>query len=150
MDGKLAMSQQCAPRSPESQQYPGLHQKLCDQQGKGGDPAPLLCTGEAPLEYCVHMWSLLYRREVNLLDYVQRRATEVILPYKDRLRELQMFSLEKKILKRDLIAGFQYLKGSYGKEGDRLFSRVYGDRKGEMVSNLEGRFRLDIRKMFLQ
>ena len=35
------------PCSPESQSYPGLHQKKCGQWVKGGDPAPLLCTGEA-------------------------------------------------------------------------------------------------------
>ena len=31
---------------PESQLYPGLNQKQCGQQGEGGDPDPLLCTGE--------------------------------------------------------------------------------------------------------
>ena len=35
--------------SPESQLCPGLHQKKCDQQVKGGDPAPLLCAGETSL-----------------------------------------------------------------------------------------------------
>ena len=30
------------PYSPESQLYPGLHQKKC---GQGGDPVPLLCAG---------------------------------------------------------------------------------------------------------
>ena len=34
------------PYSPESQPYPGLHQKQCGQQGEGGDPAPLLCADE--------------------------------------------------------------------------------------------------------
>ena len=33
--------------SPESQSHPELHQKNCGQQVKGGDPAPLLCSGEA-------------------------------------------------------------------------------------------------------
>ncbi|GAB0205830.1 mitochondrial enolase superfamily member 1 [Grus japonensis] len=33
---------------PESQPCPGLHQKRCDQQVKGGDPAPLLHSGETP------------------------------------------------------------------------------------------------------
>jgi len=33
-------------RSPEGQPYPGLHQKKHSQQVKGGDSAPLLCSGE--------------------------------------------------------------------------------------------------------
>jgi len=37
----------CA-RSPESQLYPGLHQEKHGQQVKGGDSAPLLCSGETP------------------------------------------------------------------------------------------------------
>jgi len=35
------------PCSPESQTYPGLHQKKRGQQVKGSAPAPLLCAGEA-------------------------------------------------------------------------------------------------------
>jgi len=34
--------------SPESQLHPGLHQKKCRQQVKGGDSAPLLCLCEIP------------------------------------------------------------------------------------------------------
>jgi len=36
--------------STESQAYPRLHQKKCDQQVEGGDPAPLLCAGETSPE----------------------------------------------------------------------------------------------------
>ncbi|GAB0177116.1 hypothetical protein GRJ2_000176800 [Grus japonensis] len=46
IDEKLNMSQQCA--LAESQLCPGLHQKRCDQQVEGGDPAPLLCSWETP------------------------------------------------------------------------------------------------------
>ena len=46
-----------------------------------------------------------------------------------------------------MIAACQYLKGSYRKEGHRLFSRVCGDRtRGNDFKLKEGRFRLDIRK----
>ena len=71
-----------------------------------------------------------------------RNPGEEHLSYKSRLRELGLFSGEG-----DLIAAFQYLKGSDRKEGDRLFSRVCCDRTKENGFKLEeGRFRLDIRK----
>jgi len=67
------------------------------------------------------------------------------LSYKDRLRELRLFSLEKRRLQGDLRVACQYLKGSYRKEKDRLFSRVLGTR-GNGFKLKEGRFRLDIKK----
>ena len=38
------------PHNPESQPYPGLHQKKGGQQGKGGDPAPFFFAGETSPE----------------------------------------------------------------------------------------------------
>ena len=104
------------------------------------------------LEYCVRMWSPQYRRAIDLLEHIQRRAMKMIhgmehLSYEDRLRELGLFSLEKRRLQGDLIAAFQFIKVSYRKEGDRLFSRVCCDRiRRNGFKVREGRFRLDIRK----
>ena len=64
------------------------------------------------------------------------------LTYKDRLKELGLFILEKRRLQGYLISAFQYLKGDYKKEGDRFFSRICCDRtRGNCLKLKEGRLR---------
>ena len=59
------------------------------------------------------------------MEQVHRRATKTRglehLPYRDRLRELELFSLGKRRLQGDLIGAFQYLKGAYRNAGEGLF-----------------------------
>jgi len=58
-------------------------------------------------------------------------------------------SLEKRRVQEDLIASFQYLKGTFRKDGDEFFSRDCSDRtRGNGFKLKKGRFRLHIRKGF--
>jgi len=69
--------------------------------------------------------------------------------YEERLRELGLFSLEKRGLWGDPVTFFECIKGAYKKDGETLFTKACSDRERHNGFKLkECRFRLDIRKNF--
>ena len=84
--------------------------------GSGGRGGP-------HLEYCVQAWDPQPGKDMKCIQ----RTMKVIsglehFSYKDRLKELGMFILEK--LWGDLILTFQYLTGDYKHEVNQLFTHL--------------------------
>ena len=70
------------------------------------------------LEYCIQVWGVQHRKDVELLQQDQRRAMKRTkglehLSYEERFRELGLFSLEKRKFWVDVIAVFQNIKQDY-------------------------------------
>jgi len=155
VDEKLDMSQQCAPAAWKANCNLGCIQSSVASRSRQGI-LPLCSALLRPhLESCIQFWSPQHRKDMDLLEQIQRRAMKVIrglehLSCEKRLRELRLFSLGKRRLRGELRAAFQYLKGAYRKAGEGLFTRAWSDRtRGNGFKLKEGRFRLDIRSSLL-
>ena len=78
------------------------------------------------LEYCVQAWAPDLKKDKALLERIQRLATRRIkeckgLEYPQRLQSLQLFSLERRRTRGDLIEIFKILKGYTGLNAGDLF-----------------------------
>ena len=77
------------------------------------------------LEYCPQVWSPYLIKDINILENIQRRATNIVpeicnLSYEDRLKELNLFPLKDRRLRGDMISTYKIINGLIKVDKDQL------------------------------
>lgn len=147
----LNMSQQCMAATTKASHVPGCICRSITGRDRG-TIIPLCSLLIKPhLEYCVQFWFPKFKKDAGK-ESIQRMATEMIkgkenLSYAERRKGLGLCTPEK--AQRDIIAVFQYLKGSYKEDRGSLFTRSHTEKiRGNGYMLHTEMFYLNIRKIF--
>jgi hypothetical protein len=116
---------------------------------------PLYKTLVRPLvEYCTPAWSPHYSKDKIILEKIQHRFTRLIpglkqLDYNTRLNRLNLWTLEERRNRADLIELFKIYKGLSEIDFDALFELANDSRtRGHTLKLKKHHCRLDLRKFF--
>ena len=124
-----------------------LENKVC------GELSPLYKAIVRPhLEYCIHAWSPYLRKDIDMLEKIQRRTTKLIpglrdLRYEERLKECGLTTLETRRLRGDQIEVFKILNG-YENIDSNIFLEIKQSKitRGHNFTLVKKQSRLDVRK----
>ena len=152
MNANMKVSEQCRIAASKGNQVLGMIRRNITYKEKSLIVPLYKAIVRPHLEYCIQAWSPYLRKDIDMLDKIQRRATKRIpglrdLSYEERLKECGLTTLETRRLRGDQIEVFKILKG-YENIDSNIFFKIKEDKitRGHNFTLVKKQSRLDVRK----
>ncbi len=91
------------------------------------------------LDFCVQAWRPHLKKDIEVLEKVQRRATRMVdgykgMEYEERLKRIGLTKLELRRERADMLEVFKILKGMEGLDRDHFFIDAVDGRENGMMT----------------
>ena len=152
MDANMKVSEQCRIAASNANQVLGMIRRNITYKDKSLIVPLYKAIVRPHLEYCIQAWSPYLRKDIDMLEKIQRRATKLIpglrdLRYEERLKECGLTTLETRRLRGDQIEVFKILNG-YENIDSNIFFEIKESKitRGHNYTLVKKQSRLDVRK----
>ena len=152
MDANMKVSEQCRIAASKANQVLGMIRRNITYKEKSLIVPLYKAIVRPHLEYCIQAWSPYLRKDIDMLEKIQRRATKLIpglrdLRYEERLKECGLTTLETRRLRGDQIEVFKILNG-YENIDSNIFFEIKESKitRGHNYTLVKKQSRLDVRK----
>ena len=152
MNANMKVSEQCRIAASKGNQVLGMIRRSITYKEKSLIIPLYKAIVRPHLEYCIQAWNPHLRKDVYMLEKIQRRATKLIpelrdLTYEERLKECGLSTLETRRLRGDQIEVFKILNG-YENIDSNIFFEIKESKitRGHNYTLVKKQSRLDVRK----
>ena len=153
VDNKLNFNEQCATAAKRGNMVLGIMKRNFNLGDKDVTLKLYKSMVRPHLEYSIQAWSPHTKKNIKLLEGVQRRATKLVrgcrnLEYEDRLKVLGLTTLETRRLRGDMLETFKIVSGMEGLDRGLFFkfNSNINQTRGHNFKLEKPRSRLNIRK----